>query len=113
MPALIHDLGPVICTPVLCSCLHPLSPHADSRLSYRCPSASISIEYVFARPCNILPYKQCPNFIVFPQFDYHKSCILLNIHSRTLCFYLAHSAWSLTLRHSAFTQLPPPNCHVM
>src|SRR5882724_1592636 len=95
---------PIVCAPVPCT--HPclFHPHADSQPSYRYPLASILIVYMSLKLCVPILYKQFSDFIVFPQFNYHKSLSLLNFILGILSFYLAHSMRSPTLEHSPTTR---------
>src|SRR5882724_9318651 len=91
---------PILCAPVPCSQPCLLHPHAASHPSYRYPLASILIAYVSLQPCGSILY-QFSDFIVFPQFNNHKSLSLLNFFLRILSFYLAHSC------HDLFPMLSP------
>ena len=89
--------SPIVCTPVPCLHPHLLHPHVDSCHSYRYPLASVPIVHVSLWPCGSILYKWFSDFVVFPQFNYHKSLSLLNVTLRTLHFNLVHSMRSLML----------------
>jgi len=101
---LILTWRPIVCTPVPCS--HPclLHPHADSHHSYRCLLDSVPIALLVPVTLCSISYNWFPDFIVFLQFDYHKSYPSGILPWGTLSFYPAHSMRSLTLGCSSTTQ---------
>jgi len=95
----------VVCFPVPCSSSPPPSPPCGNRPSYRYPQP-VPIAYVSCDPAVLVSIISSFSWVVFPQFDYHKSYPIEHWLG-LLGFYLAHSTRSPTLGRSSKPHLFP------